>query len=144
MVDVKNEVVLSYEITDTTAGDGETLPGPLVQAEANLPPRRIKYVSYDKAADSDDVHTLRFSKGITPLIEIRALWKGKHESAVGGLPGHNGSSNVEYDEEGTVYCYDKISDPPLRHKVAYIGHEPKRGTLKYRCPAKRAGWEYPM
>jgi hypothetical protein len=141
LVDVKHEVVLSYEITDTKAGDGETLAPLLEQAEANLPPRRIKYVSYDKAADSDDVHTLLSSKGITPLIEMRALWKGEHERM---LPGHNGSSNVVYDEEGTVYCYDKISDPAVRHKMAYIGHEPERGTLKYRCPAKHEGWECPM
>jgi hypothetical protein len=31
-----------------------------------------------------------------------------------------------------------------RHKTAYIGHEPKRGTLKYRCPAKHEDWECPM
>jgi Transposase DDE domain/Transposase domain (DUF772) len=141
LVDVKNEVVLSYEITDTKAGDGQTLPALLEQAEANLPPRRIKSLAYDMAADSDDVHTLLSGKGIIPLIEMRALWKGEHERI---LPGHNGSSNVVYDEEGTVYCYDKISDPPVRHKMAYIGHEPKRGTLKYRCPAKHEDWQCPM
>jgi hypothetical protein len=28
--------------------------------------------------------------------------------------------------------------------MAYIGHEPERETLKYRCPAKHEGWECPM
>ena len=56
LVDVKNEVVLAYEITDTKAGDGETLPVLLEQAEANLPADRIETLAYDKAADSDDVH----------------------------------------------------------------------------------------
>jgi len=28
--------------------------------------------------------------------------------------------------------------------MAYIGHEPERETLKYRCPAKYEGWECPM
>jgi hypothetical protein len=28
--------------------------------------------------------------------------------------------------------------------MAHIGHEPKRGTLKYRCPAKHEDWECPM
>src|SRR5206468_1960449 len=51
-VDVKHEVVLSYEITDTKAGDGETLPVLLEQAKANLPADRIKTLAYDKAADS--------------------------------------------------------------------------------------------
>jgi len=141
LVDVKNEVVLSYEVTDTKAGDGETLPALLDQAEKNLFPGRIKHLAYDKAADSNDVHALLSGKGITPLIQMRALWKEEHERM---LPGHDGSSNVVYDEDGTIYCYDKVSDPPVRHKMAYIGHEPQRGTLKYRCPAKHEDWECPM
>ena len=72
IVDVKHEVVLSYEITDTKAGDGETLPVVLEQAEANLPADRIETLAYDKAADSDDVHELLSGKGITPLIQMRA------------------------------------------------------------------------
>ena len=28
--------------------------------------------------------------------------------------------------------------------MAYTGHEPERGTLKYRCPAKHEGWSCPM
>ncbi len=32
----------------------------------------------------------------------------------------------------------------VRHKMSYIGHEPQRGTLKYRCPAKHEGWPCPM
>jgi hypothetical protein len=41
VVDVKHEVVLSYTITDTKAGDGETLPVILAQARENLPPSRM-------------------------------------------------------------------------------------------------------
>ena len=60
------------------------------------------------------------------------------------LPGHDGSSNVVYKEDGTIYCYDKVSEPPVRHPMAYIGYEPERETLKYRCPAKHEGWDCPM
>jgi Transposase DDE domain/Transposase domain (DUF772) len=141
LVDVKHEVVLSYEITDTKAGDGETLPVILAQAEANLPADRIETLAYDKAADSDDVHKALSAEGITPLIQMRGLWKTEPERL---LPGHDGSSNVVYTEDGTIYCYDKVSDPPVRHKMSYIGHEPERGTVKYRCPAKHEGWECPM
>jgi hypothetical protein len=141
LVDVKHEVVLAYEVTDTKAGDGETLPVLLEQAEANLPADRIETLAYDKAADSEDVHTLLSDKGITPVIQMRGLWKTEPERV---LPGHDGTSNVTYDEDGTIYCYDKVSDPPVRHKMAYIGHEPERGTLKYRCPAKHEGWACPM
>jgi Transposase DDE domain/Transposase domain (DUF772) len=141
IVDVNNEVVLSYEITDTKAGDGETLPVVLEQAVANLPADRIETLAYDKAADSDDVHKLLSGEKITPLIQMRSLWKSDPERM---LPGHDGSSNVVYDEDGTIYCYDKVSEPPVRHKMAYIGHEPQRETLKYRCPARHEGWECPM
>jgi hypothetical protein len=141
VVDVKHEVVLSYEVTDTKAGDGETLPVIVAQAQGNLPSNRIKTLAYDKAADSVDVHELLSGEALTPLIPMRALWQTEPERM---LPGHDGSSNVVYDEAGTLYCYDKVSDTPVRHKMAYIGHEPERQTLKYRCPAKHEGWECPM
>jgi hypothetical protein len=141
LVDVKHEVVLAYEITDIKAGDGETLPSLLNQGKANLPAGRIKTLAYDKAADGDEVHKVLSGAGITPLIQMRSLWKTEPERM---LPGHDGTSNVVYTEVGTIYCYDKVSNPPVRHKMAYIGHEPERETLKYRCPAKHEGWECPM
>jgi hypothetical protein len=141
LVDVKHEVALAYKVTDTKAGDGETLPVLLEQAEANLPEDRIETLAYDKAADTEEVHRLLSEKGIKPLIQMRALWQTEPERL---LPGHDGRSNVVYDESGTIYCYDKISEPPVRHKMSYIGHEPERQTLKYRCPAKHEGWACPM
>jgi hypothetical protein len=140
-VDVKHEVVLAYEITDTKAGDGETLPVVLEQAQANLPEDRIKTLAYDKAADSEDVHRLLSAEGITPVIQMRSLWQSESERM---LPGHDGSSNVVYTEDGTIYCYDKVSEPPVRHPMAYIGYEPERETVKYRCPAQHEGWDCPM
>jgi hypothetical protein len=141
VVDVKHEVVLSYQITDTKAGDGETLATTLKQARENLPADRIETLAFDKAADSEDVHKLLSDQGITPLIQMRSLWQSEPERM---LPGHDGTSNVVYTEDGTIYCYDKVSEPPVRHPMAYIGHEPGRETLKYRCPAVHEGWDCPM
>jgi hypothetical protein len=141
LVDVKHEVSLSYKITDTKAGDGETLPAILGDAQANLPPGRIKTLAYDKAADTNDVHQLLSKANITPVIQNRSLWKEDHERM---LPGHDGNSNIVYDEAGTVYCYDRESQPMVRHKMSYIGHEPQRQTIKYRCPAMHEGWKCPM
>src|SRR3954470_13466265 len=95
IVDIKNEVVLSYEVTDTKVGDGETLPAVLGQARANLPPGRIKTLAYDKAADTGGGPRARGRAGITPVIRIRGLWKTEPERL---LPGHDGTSNVVYDE----------------------------------------------
>ena len=51
-----------------------------------------------------------------------------------------GIGNIVHDEAGTVYCYDMTSRPPVCRRMAYIGHEPRRGTLKYRCPAMHGSW----
>lgn len=148
LVDVKHEVAVSYRITSTTQGDGEELPALLQQARANLgddlekQPRqsRIRTLAYDKAAADEATHARLDQAGIQPLIENRSLWKENFERM---LDGHDGRSNVVYDEAGTIYCYDKVSNPPVRHKMAYIGQELSRGTLKYRCPAMHEGWTCP-
>ena len=51
--------------------------------------------------------------------------------------------SLAYDKAGTLYCYDMVGDPPVCHRMAYIGHEPSRGTLKYRCPAEHESWRCP-
>jgi hypothetical protein len=140
LVDVRHEIVLAYQITAPDVGDNEMIAALLEQARGTLPQGRIATLAYDKAADDAKVHRLLSEAGIKPLIEIRALWKGEPERI---LPGHAGRSNLVYDEAGTVYCYDKISMPMVRHRMAYIGHEPDRGTLKYRCPARHEGWICP-
>ncbi len=140
LVDVKHEVSLSYQITSTKAGDGETLPSLLEQAQGNLPAGRIQTLAYDKAADDNHVHRLLSKAKIKPLIQNRSLWKEEHEKM---LPGHDGNSNVVYDEGGTLHCYDRTSQPMVRHRMAYIGHEPSRQTIKYRCPARHEGWQCP-
>lgn len=141
LVDVKHEVVLGYQVTDASTGDGETLPAVLQHAQGNLPKGRIRTLAYDKAADSNDVHHLLDEAKIRPLIQMRNLWKEDRERM---LPGHDGNSNVVYDEAGTVYCYDRVSQPMVRHPMAYTGYEHERGTLKYRCPAKHEGWTCAM
>ena len=86
------------------------------------------------------MHRLLSQHRIKPLIEIRSLWDSEPERR---LPGHDGSSNIVYDEAGTLYCYDLVSQPVVRHKMAYIGYEPARETIKYRCPARHEQWELP-
>ncbi|MGB2822717.1 MAG: transposase [Phycisphaerae bacterium] len=154
LVDTRHEVVLSYQTTSANVGDNEMIEELVTEAQENLCPERrkltaedaetlggrIKTLAYDKAADDGDVHEFLDSEGIAPVVQMRSLWKEEHHRI---LPGHDGSSNVVYDEAGTIYCYDKVSNPPIQHAMAYIGHEPSRGTLKYRCPAMHQGWRCP-
>lgn len=139
LVDVKHEVALAYHITDTKAGDNERIPALVDEAKANLPQGRIRTLAYDKAADDGDVHEFLHGEGIKPIIQNRNFKLDEPEKVLGGrTPLH-----IVYDQAGTVFCYDKVSDPPLRQQMAYIGHEPERGTLKYRCPARHQGWDCP-
>ncbi len=141
LVDVRHEVSLAYRLSSTKAGDNEVLPELVDQGQANLPRERMNTLAYDKAADDIKVHQKLHAAGIRPLIQNRSLWKQETEQM---LPGHDGNSNIVYDEAGTLHCYDRVSQPMVRQPMAYIGHEPKRGTLKYRCPAKHGDWDCPM
>ncbi|RPI81197.1 MAG: transposase, partial [Planctomycetaceae bacterium] len=141
LVDVKHEVILAWQITSTKTADNDMI-GPLVdQAKANLPENRMETLAYDKAADDIAIHELLRDEEIKPVIEIRSCWQSRTEELV---PGQEQRGNIVHDEAGTVFCVDTVSQPPVRHKMAYTGHEASRGTLKYRCPAKHEGWTCPM
>jgi Transposase DDE domain len=142
LVDVKHEVPLAYSITDPKVGDNEQLQALLEQATANLGAGRIETLAYDKAADDEKVHELLHQQRIKPLIQNRALWQSEPERPLPGPAGRY-PLHVVHDEAGTVYCYDMLSNPPVRHKMAYIGYEKDRETLKYRCPARHEGWSCP-
>jgi hypothetical protein len=140
LVDVKHEVALAYHISDTRAGDNERVPALVEQAVTNLPEERVETLAYDKAADDAKVHECLHGHGIKPLIQNRALWKEEPERP---LPGGRFPLQLVHDEAGTVFCYDTVSDPPIRHKMAYVGYEEDRGTVRYRCPARHEDWDCP-
>lgn len=140
LVDVKHEVALAYHITDTKAGDNERVEALLEQAEANLPEGRMETLAYDKAADDEHVHHLLHERGIKPLIQNRSMWKEEPERP---LPGGRYPLHLVHDEAGTVYCYDMVSDPPVRQRMSYVGYDKERGTVKYRCPARHEGFDCP-
>ncbi len=139
LVDVKHEVVLSYRVTDTKVGDNEMIGDLLQQAKKNLPEDRIATLAYDKAADDGAVHELLYDEQVRPLIHNRTFKLEEPEKVLGGRT----PLNVVYDQAGTLFCYDRVSPTPVRHAMAYIGHEAERGTLKYRCPARHGDWPCP-
>jgi len=146
LVDAKNEVVLAYRVTTANAADCKSLPDLVEQGQANLPEGRIETLAYDKAADDNESHRTLHKAKIRPVIQNRHLWKDQTEQMLpatrsAGAP--DGRSNIVYDEAGTVHCYDRTSEPIVRHKMAYIGYEPERETIKYRCPARHEDWACP-
>ena len=137
LVDVKHEVSLAYRVTAASAADNQEVGALVAQARANLPAERIKTLAYDKAADDEKVHELLHAAGIKPLIHNRALWQQEPERP---LPGGRYPLQLVHDEAGTVFCYDTVSDPPIRRKMAYVGYDKDRDTVKYRCPARHEGF----
>jgi Transposase DDE domain len=134
LVDVDNEVSLSFAISDTKTADNQMIEPLVSQAEANLPQGRIQTLAYDKAADDSKVHQLLHEHDIKPVIQTRTMWKDEQEKVLRvGLP-------LVHDEAGTVYCYDTASEPPVKRKMAYVGHEEDRDTIRYRCPARYEGF----
>ncbi len=151
VVDTTHEIVLGYSVTSANEADNKAMPKVLELARENIgdaeldrqdsdKPRRIRSLAYDKACDDIAIHQLLDSHNIAGIIQTRNCWKGEPERM---LPDDDGNSNVVYDEQGTLYCYDKTCDPPVRHKMAFMGYEKSRGTLKYRCPAVHSGCKCP-
>ena len=140
LVDVKHEVALAYKVTSANAPDNGQIEDLLGQGQGNVPAGRMETLAYDKVADDAEVHALLGEAGIRPVIENRRLWKDQTEQI---LPGHAAGTNIVYDEAGTIHCYDLMAEPPVRRKMAYIGYEPQRKTIKYRCPARHEGWTCP-
>ena len=138
LVDVRHEVALAYKVTSTKDDDAQTLPELLDSAAGRLPEGRIRTVAYDRAADSEDFHRALSERGITPVVQMRELWKTDKDRP---LPGHEQAPvALTYDEAGTVYCWDDSGPVPVRRRMTYFGREDSRGTLKYRCPAATAEW----
>ena len=54
------------------------------QAQANLPPGRVRTLAYDKAADDEKVHEALHRAGIKPLIQNRSLWRDESERPLPG------------------------------------------------------------
>ncbi len=86
------------------------------QAEDVLGEDRIKVLTYDKAADDRKVYQRLEDSHIKPVIENRSHWPKDGDSEQ-KLPGHDGNSNIVYDESGTIYCYDTVSRIPVRRSA---------------------------
>jgi hypothetical protein len=140
LVDVKHEVALAYHITGTQTGDNERVAALIEQAQGHLPAGRIETLAYDKAADDEQVHQMLYEQGIKPVIQNRSLWREEPERL---LPEGRYPLHLVHDEAGTVYCYDKVSDPPVRHRMSYVGYDKQRRAVKYRCPARHEGFDCP-
>ncbi len=107
-------------------------------AEQPLVAERARDLAADKGYDDgEDKRTLYDSYGLRPVIPARDVWKGeyapldpKRHDAVYIAPTGEVCCRVRpfADSKAAEYC-----------PMAFCGHEPERGTVKYRCPAAALG-----
>lgn len=80
----------------------------------------IETLAYAKAAEEEKVQQTLHAHGIKPLLQNRALWQSEPERPRPGSPGRS-PLQVVHHEAGTRSCYDRVSNPPGRHQLAYVG-----------------------
>jgi hypothetical protein len=142
LVDSKYELPLAFELAVASSSDMTHLT-PLVE---ELEQRHEKLhddmdeTAADKGYDSAENNTALYDDhGIKPVIDTRALWKTKKFETL--FPDRY--DVFCYDESGQIYCScpSERRGEDERRKLAYVGFEKDRQTLKYRCPAAFYGFD---
>ena len=138
LVDTEHELPLAYSFTSANAPDNKEIEPLLDDLRDVVPEGRVRSLAYDKAADDGAIHEALRERGIKPVIEIRALPGGREQEEI--VPNRQGLRQFVYTHDGTVYCYDTVSDPPVRRPMKFHGYDSANDTLKYRCPAVADGF----
>jgi len=135
VVDATYELPLAWKVTRASASEVPEGKKLIAQLKARHPGilGRCEYLAADKGLDDTELtQRLWDDHGIKPVIDIRNCWQDGEKTRLA-----EGTDNVVYDYQGTVYCYDMRLG--YRREMAYGGFEADRGTLKYRCPAEHYG-----
>ena len=135
IVDSTYELPVHFRLTKASNSEVKEAHG-MIDNLAKVHPKLIKRCrefaadrGYD---DSKLIVKLWDEHKIKPVIDIRNLWKDRDPTRLLG-----DYTNVSYDYKGTIYCY--CPQKGTQRDMAFGGFEEKRGTLKYRCPAKQYG-----
>jgi len=134
IVDAEYELPVAYKVTKASASDITAAKDMVDDLALNRPVvlENAKHLLGDKAYDGSElITTLWDEHGISPVIDIRDLWK------IDGARLVQGQSNVSHDYKGTVSCHCPVEW--IKRPMAFGGFEKDRQTLKYRCPAKHYG-----
>lgn len=135
IVDTKYELPVHYRLTKASNSEIKEAHE-MIDDLAKVHPtiiERCKECTADRGYDDGKlIVKLWDDYKIKPVIDIRNLWKDKDTTRLLG-----DYTNVSYDYKGTIYCY--CPHKGTQRAMAFGGFEAKRGTLKYRCPAKHYG-----
>lgn len=137
VVDATYELPVSFCVTKASVAETPMAHKLFEMIEKDHPKilERCNYGIADRGYDDGKlIEKLWDEYSIKPVIDIRDMWKDGEETKALGRPW-----NVIYDYKGEVFCVSPDEDK--QNEMAYGGFEKKRGTLKYRCPAKHYGYE---
>jgi transposase len=137
VVDATYELPVSFCVTKATGAEAPVAHKLFKKIKKEHPKiiERCRFGIADRGYDDGKlIEKLWDEYRIKPVIDIRDMWKDGEETKALQNPW-----NVVYNYKGEVFCDNPNGDE--QREMVYGGFEHKRGTLKYRCPAKYYGYE---
>ncbi len=153
IADTRYELPVAFTLRRASvseAGELDRMTGLLFAKNPELK-NRCRYLSADKGLDGAELKKKFWDDyRIRPIMDNRELWRQEKQgqSYVEGekimRPLNSVHDNIFYTERAEVWCRCPVSG--TERKMAFCGFEPKRETLKFRCPAAVygvgcEGWE---
>jgi hypothetical protein len=142
LVDAHYELPLAWDLTKASHSETTMLMPMIQRLEKEQPDllARIQGLRADRGYDDGaDKKALYDGYGIAPLIDTRDLHQGRMQPLA---PQHH--DTVYYSPTGRVCCkVDPMEGNPDKAyaDMQFMGFEPDRQTLKFRCPAAAYGLE---
>lgn len=142
VVDADCELPVAWKLTPASVGESPQLME-LVQSIERAHPEllaRTETMAGDKGYDDGaDKAALFDTYGIKPVIDTRDMAKGAMKPL-----DETHHDTIYYSPTGTVCCKVnpfELDDNKAYANMQFMGFEPERDTLKYRCPAAAFGFE---
>ncbi len=140
LIDAVYELPLAFMVTRASEGESPRLPELLSLLKEKHPAviEAAEDLAGDKAYDSAENKEVAYDEhGIVPLIPVRHLAKAVHEPL---NPGRHDTIYISPVGELCCKVVPNAPDPKAEFcQMQFQGHEPERGTLKFRCPAAALG-----
>lgn len=134
LVDSNYELPLAYKVTPASKNDlpvGKKLISEYLEGETPLT-KRMKILCADRGYDDEDFAKTLVEEGISPIIDMRRMWKEEKERPFDGR-----FENLYHTETGDLVCY--CPNTGVKRSLIYDGYEKSRKAQRRKCPASAYG-----
>ena len=122
--DVDTELPVAYSVTAANADEKtemkKLLNNPILSNEKRR--KTAEYLLLDRGYDSTDMIKAIKKAEISPVIDIRNMWKDGEETK------QYKDTNIVYNYKGDVYYVDNSCE---KHKMKYMGYDKQKKCLRY-------------